>query len=223
MKDDPYGYRLRGDRCEGIYVKEVGGEALRVVSLTEFVEDFDAATGKNLLVEWTTPVNAAVHLRAYALRQRLYYRMDAIRPVGTTSYSWPSNLLAIFNLARNELGIVAWTSYRAGNTNRDVHIPLRIRQQAATIPSRDYQLVLLPSVELAEVFISLAPVGRDGLPGAFIMKDRPLKHGYYPAGLGIVITIPKPRTSGIYSLEIGATLRANGSSATSVWFYHSEK
>lgn len=223
MSDDPYGYRLRGDRCEGIYIKEVAGEALRVVSLTESVEDFDPATGKNLLVEWTTPGNVAVRLRAYALRQRLYYRMDTLRPAGSTTYDWPSNLLATFNLGRNEVGIVAWTTYWAGNTNHEVYIPLRIRQQAATIPSRSYQLVLLPSVELAEVFISLAPAGRDWNPGAFIMKDQPLKPGYYPAGLGITINIPKPKTPGVYYLEIGATLRANGSSTATVWFYHPGK
>jgi hypothetical protein len=221
--DDPSGYRLRGDRCEGIYIKEVAGEALRVVSLTESVEAFDTAAAKNLLLEWTTPGNAAIHLRAYALRERLHYQMDTIRPADDTSYSWPSNLLATLNLTRDELGIVAWTQYAAGNTNRELYMPLRIRQRAATIPSQSYKLVLMPGVELAEVFISLAPVGQDGQLGAFITKDQPLKPGYYPAERGITITIPKPKRAGVYYVEIGATLRSRGSSTATVWFYHRGK
>lgn len=222
--DDPYGYRLRGDRCEGIYIKEVGGEALRVVSLTESVEAFDPAAGKNLLLEWKTPGRAAIHLRANALRERLHYRMDSIRPAADTSYSWPLNLLATLNLKSDELGIVALTSYAAGNKNLVLYVPLRIRQQAATIPSRSYKLVLMPGVELAEVFISMAPVGQDGQPGAFIIKDQPLKPGsYYPAERGITVTVPKPKSAGIYYLEIGATLRAQGAATATVWFYHSGK
>lgn len=221
--DDPYGYRLRGDRCEGIYIKEVGGEVLRVVSLTESVEAFDTAAGKNLLLEWTTSGSGPIHLRAYALRERLHYQMDTIRPANSTSYSWPSNLLATLNLKRDELGIVAWTSYAAGNTNHELCLPLRLRQRAASIPSQSYSFVVRPGVELAEVFISLAPVGQDGGLGAFIMQDQPLKPGYYPAGQGITITIPKPKKAGIYYLEIGATLRSPGSSTATVWFYHSGK
>jgi hypothetical protein len=221
--DDPYGYRVRGDRCEGIYIKEVAGEALRVVSLTESVESFDPAAGKNLLLEWTSPGKEAIHLRASALRERLHYRMDTIRPADSTSYSWPSNLLATLNLKSDELGIVAWTSHAAGNTNREVYMPLRIRQQAPTIASRSYNVVLMPGVELAEVFTSLASVGQDGQLGEFIIKDQPLSPGYYPAERAITITVPKPKKAGIYYLEIGATLRGPGSATATVWLYHSGK
>ncbi len=147
---DSYGYRLRGDRCEGIYISEVGGTILQVVSLTESVEDFDPATNKDLLLQWTAPGNAGPRLRAYGLRHRLYYRMDSLRPAGSTSYAWPPNLLASFNLKKHELGLVAWVSQPVGNINRDVYLPISLTQQASTHRSKAYQLVLLPGVELGE-------------------------------------------------------------------------
>jgi hypothetical protein len=219
--DNPNGYYLRGDRCEGEYIKPVASTRLRVVSLTEYVEDFNPTSNRPLLVEWTAPKNAGIHLQAHALRHRLYYQMDTIRPEGSSSYTWPSNLLSTFNLKRNELGFVAWASYLVGNTEREVYVPLLIRQQNANIRSGSYKVVLLPGAELSEVFISLAPVGPDGRAGAFVKRDEPLGYGNYPAEQGITITLPVLKTPGIYRLEIGATLRAGGSSTVPpVWFYH---
>ncbi len=218
--DDPYGYRLRGDRCEGIYIRDVASTTLVVASLTESFENFNPASGRNLVMEWSAPGNADVHLRAGALRRKFYYRMDTIRPAGSTSYTWPPSLLATFDLGRNELGIVAWTSYPVGNTNRNVYVPLRIGQQAAAAQSSSYQLTLMAGAELSEVYLSMAPVSSGGRPGPFIQRDQALGYGYYPAERSININIPKPKARGLYYLEIGATLRAGGSASTKVWFYH---
>src|SRR5215813_174967 len=50
---DPQGYRLRGDRCEGIYIKKVTGNLmLSVVSFTESFEDFDPRAAKDIHIEW---------------------------------------------------------------------------------------------------------------------------------------------------------------------------
>jgi len=221
--EDPYGYRFRDDRCEGVYITEVAAPALRVVSWTQSLEEFDPAAGKNLVMAWTAPGNAPVHLRAHALKQRLYYRMDAIRPGDSRTYSWPSNLLASLELRTSELGIVAWTSYLVGKPSIEVYLPLRVGERRAAVPSGGYRLVLLPGVELAEVFISVAHAEPNGLPGASIKKDEPLKHGYYPAEWPILITIAQPVTPGVYYVEIGATLRAGGSSTARIWFYQPGK
>ncbi len=218
--NDPYGYRLRGDRCEGIYIKEVANTTLLVASLTEYVKDFNPASNQDLLVGWTAPGSGSIRLRAYSLRHRLYYQMDSLRPAGSTSYVWPMDLLAALKPRKNDLGIVAWTPYQVGNTKRDVYLPLRIKREGTAGKPHDYQLVLLPGVELAEVFISLAPVKRDGSLEAFLINGQALGYGSYPAGRGITIPISKPKMPGIYYLEIGAKLRASGSFTALVWFYN---
>ena len=217
--DDPYGYRLRGDRCEGVYVHGVAGTTLAVASLVESFADFQPASGKNLIMVWSAPAGADVRLRARALRRRLYYRMDAIRPAGSTSYHWPTNLLDTFNLRRHELGVVAWASRAVGGERRDVYLPLRIGQQRPA-RSRDYQLALVAGAELSEVYLSLAPVGADGRPGPYLRRDQALGYGHYPAERSINVTIPKPRARGVYYVEIGATLRDGTSASARLWFYH---
>jgi hypothetical protein len=219
--EDPNGYRSRGDRCEGIYIREVGSTTLLIASLTESVQDFDAANGKPLLIEWTAPAGAEVHVRARALRHRLFYQMDTVRPPGSGSYTWPTGLLSKLNLRRNELGWMAWTAHPVGKTTQDVYVPLRVRQ-AEGARSSSYQVTVLPGVELSEVFVSLAPVGPDGRVGPFIKKDEPLKYSYYPADRPITIPLPALGEPGIYHLEIKATRRAGGgASAPPLWFYHS--
>jgi hypothetical protein len=217
--DDPYGYRLRGDRCEGLYINEVAA-TLRVASLTSSLADFTPTSSRNLLIEWTAIGNQPVHLRANSLRERLYYQMDSFRPTASASYSWPTDLLAALGLGRSDLGLTASTSYQVGNTKREVFLPIRIKGQSATTKTRNYQLVLLPGVELAEVFMSLAPVKDDGSLGPFIIKDQAQQSGYNAANRTLTIRIPEVTSSGIYYLEIGAVLRTRGSTSIQVWFYH---
>ena len=219
--NDPYAYRQRGDRCEGVYIQAVASPSLRVVSWTETFEDFDAAAGTDLRLEWSAPPGAGpVHLRANALRRHLYYRFDAIRPESSTSYTWPAAMLRGLALAKPELGIVAWVTQPVGSGTRDIHLPVRLTQRASAQPAGRYQLVLVPGAELVDIFLSLAPVNPDGQAGAFIQRDRRLERGFYPAERGIAIPIAGPARPGVYYLQISATLRAGGSASSRLWFYH---
>jgi hypothetical protein len=224
--NDPYGYRVRGvkrDRCEGIYIREVANTPLLVASLTEWFEDFDPSSGADVVLEWKASGDADIHLRAYTLKHRVYYRMDSLRPANSNSYVWQPGLLSTLDLRKKDIGIVAWTSQQVGNTRRDVYLPLRIRQRADAGKSQGYQLLLLPGAELSEVFVSLALVKSDGEPGAFTRNAQKLGYGYYPADRGIPIEITEIKTPGIYYLKIGAELRAGGSSTTQIWFYYPGK
>jgi hypothetical protein len=216
---NPNGYRLRGDRCEGEYIGEMSGSA-RVVSLVESVEEFNPAVNSPLLVEWVPFGNATVHLQVHAFRRKFYYQMDSIRPEGSTSYTWPSDILSVFNLKSKELGFVAWVSHKVGNTRREVFLPLRIRQKPAITRSGSYTAKLLPNAELDQVFVSLALVTQDGRDGTFLKKDEELKPGYYPKEQAIPIPLPPLKIKGIYHLQIGVTFKSGGSTVAEVWFYH---
>lgn len=217
---DPNAYSPRDDRCEGIYFREVASTTLLVAGLTESMVDLDPATAKALLLEWTAPAGEALHIRARALRHRLYYQMDTLQPAASGSYAWPTGLLARFNLRSKELGLLAWTPRTVGGATRDVYVPLRLRQAAGS-RSPTYQLSLLPGVELAEVFITLSSVGADGGAGTVIQKDEPLEYGFYPADRVITVPLPPLPAAGTYALEIKALRRAGGSaSAPTLWFYN---
>jgi hypothetical protein len=214
---NPLGYRLRGDRCEGVYIQDVGATTLRVVSFTEAYEAFDPSLDQPLVVEWAPAANAAVHIRAQSLRSRLYYRMDSERSAGSSSFTWPADVRTALRLERPDLGVLAWTTRRIGSVDRTVFEPLRIRQRAASTPG-PYRLVVVPGVQVNEIFISVAPLKPNGDPGAYVVDKRPAELGYYPAGRPAAITLQTPSAAGVYRLDLGATLTQGGTSALTAYF-----
>lgn len=217
---NPYGYRLRGDRCEGMYVKQVGSTALMIVSFTESIEDYNLKIDKDLVVQWKTPGSEAARLRAYSLRRRLYYRMDTVRPSATESFTWPVSLLSSLEIPRQDLGIIGWIQLLIGTIEREVYVPIRIHQQQDGGLVGTYTVVLLPGVELSEVYVSIARLGENGRPGIFLRDGQALGYGYYPADRRIDFPITNPGPRGFYYLEIGATLKSGGSATVELWFYH---
>jgi hypothetical protein len=209
--DNPLGYNNRGDRCEGIYIKEVGSTTLSIVSLTGFFEQYNIKSGKPIHIEWDKPPDdSIVHIRVQGIKRRLYYRMDTFQLSGTKSYTWSSDILASLNIHKEDIGIVGISRYFVGQTLHNVYLPLCIRQEESKLHIGSYKLILLPGVELTEVYISLAPTGSDGMPKEFIKDEEKLGYGYYPAERGIVISISGLQEVGTYYMEIGAILKAGG-------------
>jgi hypothetical protein len=204
-----------------VYAREVAGASLTLASLTESFQEYDARSGRPLIVEWSAPAGAPeTRLRAVALRRRLYYRMDTVRPPGTTSYEWSPGLLAALNISRAELGVLGSTRVRMGATERTIHVPLRIAQQGKPARARGYSVVVVPGVELDEVFVSLATAGADGRPQSFLRDGEPLKYGYYPAERAVEIPITGLPAPGIFYLEVGGRSRTGETSSLELWLHH---
>lgn len=216
--NNPYGYRLRGDRCEGIYVEQVGGEDLSIASWTESFQTYDLTSNRPLQLEWDSADKTEVHLIAHALRRRLYYRMDAISQAGMQSYRWKNDLLASLGINSDELGVLAAANQRTGDTTHLVYLPLRIAQTGRPVHANQYDLVVVPGEEAREMYVSItAETHGDHAP---LKKDEPLGFGYYPAGRAVKIPITRPASPGIYRVKIAATFRSGAVSTTELWFYN---
>lgn len=219
----PYGYRQRGDRCEGIYVQELAGTALQIASFVESFEDYSLTAPQELLVEWTPAGAEAFRLQARGLRPSLYYRMDATAPAGKSSYGWPTAILASLGIRQRDVGMLGWEMRVIGGVAQRVYHPLRIRQQRDSQRASSYQLVILPGRQLSEVYVRLAALGKDGSLGKFIRDGAPLQYGHYPAERALIIPIPAPKAPGLYYLEIGADLAGGGAATTQLYFYHADR
>jgi hypothetical protein len=217
----PQGYAVRQDRCEGIYARPVGGTALMLASLTESFEDYDLKSGDDLVVEWTAPSTGSVRLRAQGVKRDLYYRMDAADSAAAPAYRWHSDVLAAQHIPRSDIGVLGWTRHSVGGVDRDVYLPLRVRQHDPPGPAGVYDLVLFPVVELKEVYVSLAAVGPDGRPTRFIKHGEPLSYGYYPPERPVSVRLRNLGAAGVYYVEIGATLLSGGSATLTQWIYRS--
>lgn len=217
----PSGYQNRGDRCEGIYIKEVSSSTLMIASFTESFEQFNLTSDKPLLIEWSkSPANSTIHLRAEGIKRKLYYRMDTYSAPGSTSYSWPTSFIASQNITKNDVGIVGTFQHKINQQQRDIYIPLRISQNTRPAKTGNYEIILFPGTELKDVYISLATVDANGQTGTFIKNGEKLGSSYYPAERGIEIPVSVSNT-GIYYMEIAAVLRNGGSDELKLWFYHS--
>jgi hypothetical protein len=221
-RDDPNGYRLRGDRCEGIYLQPLSGSAaLLVVSFTEAYGAFDPRAELSVPLDWT-PLDAGrpTWLRAYGLRLRQYYRMDAERPAGVHAYAWETAILGNLGLSRRLLGAVAWQEATVGSQAQRIHLPLRIASTGRAAHSGSYELTLLAGVELTEVFVTLSRMDEDGRAHQTYLQKRPLEYGYYPPHQGIAVPISNLTQRGVHRLEIAAKQRDLESATAEFWFFH---
>jgi len=223
------GYALRGDRCEGLYIQEVSGGALEIVSLTEDFKTYKFAKDKPLLLEWTALGDAPVQVRASSLKRKLYYRMDTLRSQKPPGYTWPPDILSQLELGRNEIGLLAWTEQPVAGGKRKIFLPLRVTpQESPAHPQQaleSYKIVLMSSVELQEVYVTLCPLDSNCKPGKPIRTSQRLDVGWYPAQKPIEFRIPyselRGAPDGLYSLSVGAELK-NGDPriARELCFFH---
>jgi hypothetical protein len=213
-ENSPNSYIQRGDRCEGIYAREVAGDILMVGSVTEMFDDFTPTSGGQLYLSWTAPGNEAVHLRVYSLKPHFYYRMDSSPPAGSRGYVWPTNILTALKIRRDDLGVVASaeTSLSACGPKHEIYLPLRIGASAAGGSKQNLQVALLSDVELSEVYVTVSMLGPDGRPARVLRRNKPLGYGDYPAEVGINVPLTEVKARGIYLVETAATLQPGGSS-----------
>jgi hypothetical protein len=186
----PFGYKQRGNRCEGIYSRQVSTTVLYLVSLTSAFGDFDVKSGTPLVVSWPAGTGDTIRVRAESIRDDLYYRMDAAVP-GDKAFDWPTDVLSAQRMARRDLGIVATTKRSFGTSPKDttskdttwkeVYVPLAISQGGKPAPCGPVRVLLWPGVALDSVTVSVAAISPKGTVGEPIGKDRELGLGFYPA------------------------------------------
>lgn len=218
---DPLRYRLRGDRCEGVYGQNVAGSStLRVVSLVESVESFDDTSSLPLRIEWTPPAGEGVLLRASSMRPGLYYRMETARPIAASSFAWPADVRRPLRISSADVGVTGTASMPIGSVRREVLVPLRISQRRPPARSSSYRLTLWPTVGLSEVFLTVAATGADGTPTKYLQQDEKLAYGVYPAERPIVVRLPPLTERGVYLVRVAATREGSGGVTRSVLLYH---
>ncbi len=220
----PLGYSYRGNRCEGIYAKPVGATTLWIASFTESFEDYKLNTNKPLLVEWDRPsASSVIRLRAQGVKRRLYYRMDTHLPAVNNSFAWANNVLSSLNIGKNDIGVICLTKLALGNKTQEVYLPVRIKQTGKSIRNKSFTLAIIPGVELSEIYTSLSAADADGKPGKYIVEDKKLGYGYYPADRSIATNVSGLVAEGFYYMEISAILKSGGTSTLGFWFYYSKK
>lgn len=221
----PWAYSRRGDRCEGLYVEQVSGAVLAIVSFTSVFEDYDLDSGTPLIVEWTAPGAGEVHLRARSLEPKIYYQMDSRPRVEAESFRWPLEILAGVRLGRALLGVLGSMEWPLAGRNQRVLLPLRIGQGGGSeveesVAQESYELKVRPGVELREIYLSLATVGDNGTEQDYLIDEEALNYHYYPAERAVLVPLPPLPKAGFYYVLIAAELARGADATVEAYFYH---
>jgi hypothetical protein len=108
-------YKNRGNRCEGLYVADVGSRSIDVISFTAGSINYDLNSKSSLRVSALSN-SPSVSIRAVAVTPRTYYRMDTFLKRGSTLV-WPiTDVLFPEHLAANRIGIFGWTGLESSKT-----------------------------------------------------------------------------------------------------------
>lgn len=218
----PVAYRLRGDRCEGIYAQQVSSISVEVRSLLAGFGSFDPAKTEKLDLAWIAPSDSkrGVRLRAFSFKPRFYYRMDTEVPADQTVYHWPTDVLSSVELGKDDLGLIAWIDLlRQGGSSRSVYLPLRAGAGAKQ-GDAGYEVSLVPSVRLSEVRLTVSRLDAQGNVVAKLRQNEELDIGYYPSDKPTVFTTGKLGPAGFYRLEITAVPQSGLSVQQDIELYH---
>jgi hypothetical protein len=207
QSDSPYGYGPRGDRCEGMYIRQVGGTTLAIVSLTREFERYDPVSDERLYLAWSPPGAPTLRIQVRGIQPDLYFGMDAQRPAANGFYAWPTSLLAPLRILQPDIGVLAWTRIGVGEDSLQVYLPVSITRAKRGPQATSLKLVVYPVAELRELYLSVAGVTSDGrpAPAGLIMDREPQLQGYYPPERPIRLTLPS-LAPGLYRVEASAIL-----------------
>ncbi len=114
-------YQKRGNRCEGLYVADVGARSIDVISFTSGNLTYDVGSKLPLRVSVSSRTTS-VNVRAVAIPPRTYYRMDAVLHPGVVLV-WPvTDVLLPESLTDSRIGVFGWT----GTENAKTFVPVRV-------------------------------------------------------------------------------------------------
>ncbi len=110
------GYQPRGDRCEGVYARQVAGTTMFLSSFTETFEKYDLNADDPLIIRWAAKPDSGIQLRAETIKAGRYYRMDTRAAPRDSMYRWPNRILSSERLARSDLGVLGMDPAHARRT-----------------------------------------------------------------------------------------------------------
>jgi len=157
LRDSQAGYQKRGDRCEGLYVANVGSHSLAAMSFS--LGKIRFALDPAIKLKVSAPgQKEPVNIRAVALPPKTYYRMDKSLPAGATM-DWPvRDVLLRINLSDSRLGIFAWKGPETAKTL----VPVRVTAQETPAASAAPFLTIEASFDAQMVKWRSAPALSDG-------------------------------------------------------------
>ncbi len=190
---DPDRYMDRKGRCEGLYSQDVAGSFgnLLVASLT-VGKAVSGPWPPRLTVQCSYKEPVQVHIQAFPLQPRTFYRLDAMARGSEVNYEWNTDVIAKY-IQPGNVGLVAWASATVNARPQRVYLPVR----TATTVKGPLQLVVVSPSDLSDVFLSITAPGDKA-----VLTNQSLGKGSFLARERIVIPFPALPLEGIYRVNV---------------------
>ena len=233
-RQDRGGYKPRGekadktDRCEGVISDDTGrGTFIHVASFMHSFAPYPTASGEQtlLIVTWSLPTPAPLRIQAKRKGSGLRYQMNTTRPLGDSTFFWPTKILVDRNITRDLLDVWGTFVSQESCNNRDVYAPLRIAPQGLTRPELEsfYRVSLIAEKDIHKVQTTLQRCSTSGEANEMIWENRVEGGGgTYKSRDHIEVDIPiETLAPGYYFLSLTAPLKgADGMASAHLTFYH---
>ena len=144
--------------------------------------------------------------------------METAQPIAASPYLWPPSVLQALRIGNTDIGVTGSAFPTLNGARREVLVPLRISQRKTPARSSTYRVTVWPSVELSDVFVTVATADSSGKPATYLQRDENLAYGFYPAERGVVVPLKPLAARGIYFVRIAATLKRGGSATSTFCF-----
>lgn len=203
-QQDQRSYRMRGDRCEGLYEGQRSADVLALVSFGDIAASWPARQKLTLRWDGAQPTT----LRVVSLRRNTFYRMDTRGQQG--SFNWDLSFARAISISGGDVGYLAW--YLAGQA--PAHLVYLPTTTAASGKASKPVLVFVPAAPLSKVYTSVFEVDASMAPAQRVAAKLEAA-GYMPADMPMRVRLPDGLTHGkVYAVEVAADVRNAGSTAT---------
>jgi hypothetical protein len=210
-------YMDRGGRCEGLYAEQVSLTGnLLIASLTAGPVMPNAWGGQPLTVQCRYSQPADVHLQAFLLQPRPFYRLDVVQRGSAISWNWDTEVIAKYAKPVN-VGLVAWTSTLVDGRTQRVYLPVH---SPAASPNDPVKLIVLPPVPVSEAYYTIAGTAPGEKP---LRQQAPVGKGSYLKNQRIEIDIPRLPHEGLYRVEVTGRADIGSVSAPAFLIYSGGK
>lgn len=209
-------YMERGGRCEGLYAEQVSLTGnLLVASLTAGFVTPAAWTGP-LTVQCRYKEPADVHIQAFLLQPRPFYRLDVLQRGSAISWNWDTEVISRYAKPGN-VGLVAWTSAMVDGRMQRVYLPVN---STGAGPRGQIKLTVLPPVAVSEAYLTIAGT----MPGEKPLRQQtPVGKGSYLKNQRIEIDLPALPHEGLYRVDVTGRSDVGSVSAPEFLIYNSGK
>jgi hypothetical protein len=160
----------------------------------------NAWAGQPLTVQCRYKEPADIHIQAFLLQPRPFYRLDVVQRGSAISWNWDTEVIARYAKPVN-VGLVAWTSTFVDGRTQRIYLPVTsaTANNPAASPSGPMKLIVVPPVAVSEAYLTVASATPGEKP---LRQQAPVGKGSYLKNQRIEIDIPPLPHEGLYRVDV---------------------